>query len=607
MSNPTSSQPHQPVGRADLAAALSDIYREMVRAAAVESRVRAEAGFSDATSQFEWRLERAVTHAKVAIGQTHDLGIDGGPIVDESAADQIAIELPQLDAQIVAADRRDQRDDLIMVRTHAVAAAAARRARTVLDRLITEHGYTHEILPSVWADLDDRIDRIATSIRVNLSEAQRPNFREIVHSDWLDATAGTDHELIDSAAAQTTAATAGDHEIEAADLFDRLVNADRIEALTLGIDGCDPESNQRRADLARQMIEENTRRSERAYARAHWTSEPNVPDPFGLPLVNQHDGDLAAVVADTGFDWAVSQSMGVGYHRTEFVHDEDGQRYVTIEPTPEETAELRAETSRIVQRIEDMDDYETYSDQGPDHVDDEAVEDWFVSAPVERIDRFDDRPAVDGRPAATPDNANDNPRAAQTHDRDRRDDIAAQTTIDTGYDTDEDDHTAGPASMAHRPTAADRARTVDTRLMATATAVLSPPNPDTIQAEALDVTDREYSDAELMARIDAAIAAGDMWVFDPNAETDHVDEPAELNDPVHNTGDSIRRIETADTDTAEVGRRAQEAIREVQSRQADHEAEQQAQDDDLDRWHTDDTAATLEQQHHDEHSATYGD
>lgn len=135
--------------------------------------------------------------------------------------------------------------------------------------------------------------------------------------------------------------------------LDQALRASYADALTLGVRGIDAESLARRAEAARAVLAEQSRRVDAAYSGAAGGAEPDVPAPFGTTLVLQHGGDLNAVLGDPMFAPTLQQQMGLGYG-TEYVNDEDGARWESTEPTAEDMSQSAAEATRIRSTLAEM-------------------------------------------------------------------------------------------------------------------------------------------------------------------------------------------------------------------------------------------------------------
>ncbi|GAB3751250.1 hypothetical protein [Microlunatus parietis] len=147
-------------------------------------------------------------------------------------------EHQRLEMEIETAVSDEHRDQLIMLDAHKEAAAAAGRARFALDQLVTDHAYDPVREPHVWRELDDRLDRLGTSLRVNTAELSSPDFRELVHSDWLHAaeareTAAAEAMTDDSATGSEVASD--DHDADTRTGEDDRAEADRPVATPYGV------------------------------------------------------------------------------------------------------------------------------------------------------------------------------------------------------------------------------------------------------------------------------------------------------------------------------------------------------------------------------------
>ncbi|GAB3750744.1 coiled-coil domain-containing protein [Microlunatus parietis] len=253
--------------RAELAAALADVHEAMARAAAVEKAGRVGAGYEAVTSPFEWRLWRTMTHAIAAVDRMIELdpALDHPILANVKVGDDRTAEVAELD---------DTERDALLVPAHVAAGKAAERAQVLLDRLTADYGHTEQE-EAVWAEVDERLDRIAGTLRVNSGELAWPAFRAMVRTDW-------EHEAAERA--------------ELAATYDQLSAAGRAEALSLGIAGHDAAANAERRDLAQRLQVEHSQRN-KAYFTGQ-TAERPISPPFGLRLIVKHEGDLAAVIAD---------------------------------------------------------------------------------------------------------------------------------------------------------------------------------------------------------------------------------------------------------------------------------------------------------------------
>lgn len=134
--------------------------------------------------------------------------------------------------------------------------------------------------------------------------------------------------------------------------LDQALRASYADALTLGVRGIDADVLARRAEVARAVLAEQSRRVDAAY-RGAAGAEPDVPAPFGTTLVLQHGGDLNAVLGDPMFAATLQQQMGLG-HGAEYVNDEDGARWESIEPTAEDIGQSATEATRIRSALAEM-------------------------------------------------------------------------------------------------------------------------------------------------------------------------------------------------------------------------------------------------------------
>ncbi|WP_460462974.1 single-stranded DNA-binding protein [Arthrobacter pigmenti] len=128
--------------------------------------------------------------------------------------------------------------------------------------------------------------------------------------------------------------------------YRELVAANRIDALLLGVEGHDIQANARRAAVASEVVAEAGHREEAAYAKAHWTNEPNIAKPFAAHLIAAANGDVDEVVNGPGFEHVVREHMGITYGH-EYIDDEDGARYVPVVPDSDELEAAQAEVERI--------------------------------------------------------------------------------------------------------------------------------------------------------------------------------------------------------------------------------------------------------------------
>jgi len=120
----------------------------------------------------------------------------------------------------------------------------------------------------------------------------------------------------------------------------------REDALTLGVPGSSAAANTQRGLLAHGILDQWTVRSNEAYRTAVGPNEPDVPQPFGVRKLAAAAGDVRSVVEDPDFEDDVLRDMGHGCH-TEFVSDEDGERYIFVEPTSDDLRQAAREATRI--------------------------------------------------------------------------------------------------------------------------------------------------------------------------------------------------------------------------------------------------------------------
>lgn len=104
------------------------------------------------------------------------------------------------------------------------------------------------------------------------------------------------------------------------------LSASPAECLKLGVEGYDAESSAARLLTAKKLEAEYLRVEERAYAAAHWMSEPDVPRPFGLQVLIDHGGDVMAALEDDRLRDEMGNYLGHQPHEV-FINDEDGQRW----------------------------------------------------------------------------------------------------------------------------------------------------------------------------------------------------------------------------------------------------------------------------------------
>lgn len=110
-----------------------------------------------------------------------------------------------------------------------------------------------------------------------------------------------------------------------------------------------PGADASRLRTARRVQQEYIAYSDRVYARATGTIDPNPQPPFCLHWIINADGNIQRVVDSPDFARVVLNHLGLG-DREEFFHDEDGSRWETISPqiddyrtAAREAAHIRAE------------------------------------------------------------------------------------------------------------------------------------------------------------------------------------------------------------------------------------------------------------------------
>jgi len=135
--------------------------------------------------------------------------------------------------------------------------------------------------------------------------------------------------------------------------LDQALTASYADALTLGVSGIDADALARRAEAARAVLAEQSRRVDAAYRGAAGGAEPDVPAPFGTTLVLQHGGDLNAVLRDPMFALTLQQQMGLGYG-TEYVHEDDDPRWESVAPTAEDDGRSITEAARVRAALVDL-------------------------------------------------------------------------------------------------------------------------------------------------------------------------------------------------------------------------------------------------------------
>ena len=133
--------------------------------------------------------------------------------------------------------------------------------------------------------------------------------------------------------------------------FDQAMRAERWHALTLGIPGMGPGANASRLRTARRVEREYTAYSNRVYARATGTVDPDPQHPFCLYRLIKAGGNIQRVIDARDFAAEVLQDMGRGY-REEIVSDEDGTRWERFSPTIDGYRAAARETAHIRAQLE---------------------------------------------------------------------------------------------------------------------------------------------------------------------------------------------------------------------------------------------------------------
>jgi len=133
--------------------------------------------------------------------------------------------------------------------------------------------------------------------------------------------------------------------------FDQAMRAERWRALTLGIPGMSPGADASRLRTARRVEREYTAYSDRVYARATGTVDPDPQHPFCLYRLIRAGGNIQRVVDAPDFAAEVLQHMGRGY-REEIVSDEDGTRWESFSPTIDGYPAAARETAHIRTQLE---------------------------------------------------------------------------------------------------------------------------------------------------------------------------------------------------------------------------------------------------------------
>lgn len=126
-------------------------------------------------------------------------------------------------------------------------------------------------------------------------------------------------------------------------------------ALTLGVPGHDPAARRQRLAEAVAVRESWNATADAAYAAAHWTAEPDVPQPFGLGAVIRAEGDIEQALGDAEVRWQIADRLELTGHMT-WVQDEvfDGHReewQPDISDTPEGRREIDDTLARIAHEV----------------------------------------------------------------------------------------------------------------------------------------------------------------------------------------------------------------------------------------------------------------
>jgi hypothetical protein len=121
--------------------------------------------------------------------------------------------------------------------------------------------------------------------------------------------------------------------------------ADVIRQATLGVDGNTPQDQADRLDRATAISADAAQVSEAAYlyAAAHALGEPHLPDMSIAHAIQEARGDVTKIDPSLIRD-AVEDAAGAR-PRTEFIRDEDGERYEYYDPS-EADPDLRARVTR---------------------------------------------------------------------------------------------------------------------------------------------------------------------------------------------------------------------------------------------------------------------
>jgi hypothetical protein len=99
-----------------------------------------------------------------------------------------------------------------------------------------------------------------------------------------------------------------------------------LDSLTLGVKGHRVEDNRERAALAATIVEAFEVAEDAAYKKAGPFQEPHLIRPYAAQMVNQHGGDLLAVVGDPAFEDMIIQSLELNPSE-EIFNGEDGVEF----------------------------------------------------------------------------------------------------------------------------------------------------------------------------------------------------------------------------------------------------------------------------------------
>lgn len=92
--------------------------------------------------------------------------------------------------------------------------------------------------------------------------------------------------------------------------YDEALNANREDALTLGVAGNSVPAQRERAALAARFRHEWATRVDAIYAGAQPPEEPQVRAPFALWLVDRERGDLSRVIESSELIEALRDDLG---------------------------------------------------------------------------------------------------------------------------------------------------------------------------------------------------------------------------------------------------------------------------------------------------------